>query len=134
MLLHETISNMSSIARIDPATVSETGLWVAPLLPPGRYDGYQDPAIVADVQAGRWLDQAALEPLFADETTPASAVIELVPRMPKDLQAAMDAYPRDLIGPDGEGLPTTELRAAISELGGTVLRAALAPPGEAIPP
>lgn len=49
MPLLEVISDMSSIARIDPAAVSEAGLWVAPLLPPGEYTGYQIPAILADV-------------------------------------------------------------------------------------
>lgn len=131
MPLHEMISDISSIARIDPAAVSEAGLWVAPLLPPGEYNGYQDPAIIANVQAGCWMDREALEPLLADDATPAAAVVELVPSIPRALHKAIDAYPRSAIGPDGKGQPTPELSAAASGLGGTVVKVALAQPGEA---
>lgn len=133
MPLHETINlnNISSIARIDPGLISEAGLWVAPFLPPGRYVGYGYPALIADVQAGCWVGMAALEHLFADETTPESAIVELVPSIPRALHKAIDSYPCNAIGSDCRGEPTTELREVASDIGGTVLGVALAQPGEA---
>jgi hypothetical protein len=130
MPVHAVIHEMPSLARLDSGSIPDR-VWCAPLLPPGRYLGYQDAAILADVPAGQWLGKAAVEPLFADDTTPASSVIELVPRIPSGLRAAMDSYPRDAIGQDGRGQPTAELRAAAAELGGTVLHVSLAPSGEA---
>jgi hypothetical protein len=79
MSLEKIIERIPSLARIDPAAIDEAGVWAAPFLLPGKYNGYYDPAIVADVAAGRWLGKAALEPLFADSITPDSAVIERVP-------------------------------------------------------
>jgi hypothetical protein len=133
MSYHETLNldSISTIARIDPDSISETGLWVAPLMSPGRRIGYGYPAILADVQAGRWVGMAALEHLFADETTPDSAVVELVPSIPGALHRAIDSYPRNAIGLDCRGEPTDELREAASEIGGTILGVALAQPGEA---
>lgn len=130
MAIQEMIERISSIARIDPGAISDRGLWVAPLLQPGTFEGYQVPAILPDVSAGRWLGRAALEPLMADETTTPSAVVELVTHIPGVVQEALDAYPRSYIGEDTRGRPTAELVLAASHIGGELLAVTLAQPGE----
>ena len=134
MAAFDTLEHLSSFARIDPDAITDAGVWVAPLLPPAPVEGYQTEAILPDKSAGKWLGKAAVEPLFADASTPAAAVVELVHRIPGELSSAMQAYPRSSIGPDGRGVrssaeaETAALEAAAEKIGGTLLGIALAQP------
>jgi hypothetical protein len=129
MSLDRTIAELSTIARFDEDSIPEDGVWVWPMLPPGTYEGYQDPAIVADISAGQRIGKAALAPHFADETTPASVVIEVTKRIPSALHTALESYPRDAIGVDMRGNPTAALITAAESIGGKVLKATISTPG-----
>lgn len=128
--------HISSFARIDPDAITDAGVWVAPLLPPGPREGYQGEVILPDKSAGEWLGRAAVGPLLADAATPAAAVIELVHRTPSVLNKAMLDYPRSSIGADGRGVrsiaevETAAIEAAAEKLGGKLLGIALAQPDD----
>lgn len=124
-----------SLARIDPEAITDAGVWVAPLRPPGSFAGYQGDAILPDESAGEWLGRDAVEPLLADDSTPASAVVELIHRVPATFSEAMDKYPRSSFGADNRGnrslaeVETIALEAAAAKIGGTLLGITLAQPG-----
>lgn len=132
----DRFEHISSFARIDPDAITDAGIWVAPLLPPGPHEGYQGEVILPDKSAGEWLGKAAVKPLLADTTTPAAAVIELVHRIPDGLSNAMRNYPRSSIGTDGRGIrsaaevETAAVEAAAEKLGGKLLGITLAQPDD----